>query len=158
MTFPYSTGQIPIYYNHRQSARTHQGKYQDIPSTPLYGFGHGLSYTTFEYGDLKPSAVTFRRGDKVTVEIAVTNTGKMDGAETVHWFVSDPVCTISRPVRELKHFEKQPIRCGETHLFRFEIDPERDLSFTDGDGRRFLETGDYYVIVKDRKVKLTLTE
>ena len=80
MTFPYSTGQIPIYYNHRQSARTHQGKYQDIPSTPLYGFGHGLSYTTFEYGDLKPSAVTFRRGDKVTVEIAVTNTGKMDGA------------------------------------------------------------------------------
>ena len=158
MTFPYSTGQIPIYYNHRQSARTHQGKYQDIPSTPLYGFGHGLSYTTFEYGDLKPSAVTFRRGDKVTVEIAVTNTGKMDGAETVHWFVSDPVCTISRPVRELKHFEKQPIRCGETHLFRFEIDPERDLSFTDGDGRRFLETGDYYVIVKDRKVKLTLAE
>ncbi len=158
MTFPYSTGQIPIYYNHRQSARTHQGKYQDIPSTPLYGFGHGLSYTTFEYGDLKPSAVTFRRGDKVSVEIAVTNTGKMDGAETVHWFVSDPVCTISRPVRELKHFEKQPIRCGETHLFRFEIDPERDLSFTDGDGRRFLETGDYYVIVKDRKVKLTLTE
>lgn len=158
MTFPYSTGQIPIYYNHRQSARTHQGKYQDIPSTPLYGFGHGLSYTTFEYGDLKPSAVTFRRGDKVMVEIAVTNTGKMDGAETVHWFVSDPVCMISRPVRELKHFEKQPIRCGETHLFRFEIDPERDLSFTDGDGRRFLEPGDYYVIVKDRKVKLTLTE
>lgn len=158
MTFPYSTGQIPIYYNHRQSARTHQGKYQDIPNTPLYEFGHGLSYTTFEYGDLQPSATSFRRGEKVTVTVAVTNAGERDGAETVHWFVSDPVCRISRPVRELKHFEKQPIRRGDTHTFRFEIDPERDLSFTDGDGKRFLEAGDYYILVKDKKVKLTLTD
>lgn len=158
MTFPYSTGQIPIYYNHRQSARTHQGKYQDIPNTPLYEFGHGLSYTTFEYGDLQPSATSFRRGEKVTVTVAVTNAGERDGAETVHWFVADPVCRISRPVRELKHFEKQPIRRGETHTFRFEIDPERDLSFTDGDGKRFLEAGDYYILVKDKKVKLTLTD
>lgn len=158
MTFPYSTGQIPIYYNHRQSARTHQGKYQDIPNTPLYEFSHGLSYTTFEYGDLQPSAMSFRRGEKVTVTVAVTNAGERDGSETVHWFVSDPVCRISRPVRELKHFEKQPIRRGETRTFRFEIDPERDLSFTDGDGKRFLEAGDYYILVKDKKVKLTLTD
>lgn len=158
MTFPRSTGQIPIYYNRRQSGRTHQGKYQDIPSTPLYEFGHGLSYTTFEYGDLRPSATTLRRGEKVTVEVSVTNTGGMDGAETVHWFISDPVCRISRPVRELKHFEKQPIRRGETRTFRFEIDPEKDLSFTDGDGNRFLEPGDYFILVKDKKVKLTLTD
>lgn len=90
MTFPYSTGQIPIYYNHRQSGRTHQGKYQDIPSTPLYDFAHGLSYTTFEYGDLQPSATTLRRGEKLTVTVSVTNTGEMDGAETVHWFIADP--------------------------------------------------------------------
>lgn len=158
MTFPYSTGQIPIYYNHRQSGRTHQGKYQDIPSTPLYDFAHGLSYTTFEYGDLQPSATTLRREEKLTVAVSVTNTGQMDGAETVHWFIADPVCRISRPVRELKHFEKQLIRKGETHTFRFEIDPERDLSFTDGDGRRFLEAGDYFILVKDKKIKLTLTE
>lgn len=158
MTFPYSTGQIPIYYNHRQSGRTHQGKYQDIPSTPLYDFGHGLSYTTFEYGDLQPSVTTFRRGEKVTVTVPVTNAGQMDGAETVHWFIADPVCRISRPVRELKHFEKQPIRRGETHTFRFEIDPEKDLSFTDGDGKRFLEAGDYFILVKDKKVKLTLVD
>ena len=158
MTFPRSTGQIPIYYNRRQSGRTHQGKYQDIPSTPLYEFGHGLSYTTFEYGDLRPSATTLRRGEKVTVEVSVTNTGGMDGAETVHWFISDPVCRISRPVRELKHFEKQPIHRGETRTFRFEIDPEKDLSFTDGDGNRFLEPGDYFILVKDKKVKLTLTD
>ena len=158
MTFPRSTGQIPIYYNRRQSGRTPQGKYQDIPSTPLYEFGHGLSYTTFEYGDLRPSATTLRRGEKVTVEVSVTNTGGMDGAETVHWFISDPVCRISRPVRELKHFEKQPIRRGETRTFRFEIDPEKDLSFTDGNGNRFLEPGDYFILVKDKKVKLTLTD
>jgi len=158
MTFPRSTGQIPIYYNRRQSGRTHQGKYQDIPSTPLYEFGHGLSYTTFEYGDLRPSATTLRRGEKTTVEVSVTNTGDMDGAETVHWFISDPVCRISRPVRELKHFEKQPIRRGETRTFRFEIDPEKDLSFTDGNGNRFLEPGDYFILVKDKKVKLTLTD
>ena len=158
MTFPRSTGQIPIYYNRRQSGRTHQGKYQDIPSTPLYEFGHGLSYTTFEYGDLRPSATTLRRGEKTTVEVSVTNTGDMDGAETVHWFISDPVCRISRPVRELKHFEKQPIRRGETRTFRFEIDPEKDLSFTDDDGNRFLEPGDYFILVKDKKVKLTLTD
>ena len=158
MTFPYSTGQIPIYYNHRQSGRTHQGKYQDIPSTPLYDFGYGLSYTTFEYGDLQPSVTTFRRGEKVTVTVPVTNAGQMDGAETVHWFIADPVCRISRPVRELKHFEKQPIRRGETHTFRFEIDPEKDLSFTDSDGKRFLEAGDYFILVKDKKVKLTLVD
>ena len=125
---------------------------------PLFAFGHGLSYTTFEYGDLRPSATTLRRGEKVTVEVSVTNTGGMDGAETVHWFISDPVCRISRPVRELKHFEKQPIRRGETRTFRFEIDPEKDLSFTDGDGNRFLEPGDYFILVKDKKVKLTLTD
>lgn len=125
---------------------------------PLYEFGHGLSYTTFEYGDLRPSATTLRRGEKTTVEVSVTNTGDMDGAETVHWFISDPVCRISRPVRELKHFEKQPIRRGETRTFRFEIDPEKDLSFTDGNGNRFLEPGDYFILVKDKKVKLTLTD
>lgn len=94
----------------------------------------------------------------MTVEVSVTNTGGMDGAETVHWFISDPVCRISRPVRELKHFEKQSIRRGETRTFRFEIDPEKDLSFTDGDGNRFLEPGDYFILVKDKKVKLTLTD
>lgn len=158
ITFPYSTGQIPIYYNRRQSARPYQGKYQDIPSTPLYEFAHGLSYTTFEYGDLKPSAVRIKRGDKFTVEIAVTNTGDRDGAETVHWFVSDPVATISRPVKELKYFQKQLIKKGETKTFSFEVDPLRDLGFVDGEGNRFLEPGDYYIAVKDKKVKIEVTD
>lgn len=155
MTFPYTTGQIPIYYNHRAPARKgSQGRYQDIPSTPLYDFGYGLSYTDFQYGDLKASAERVKRGDKLTVEVAVTNSGDRDGQETVHWFVSDPVCSISRPVKELKFFEKLPLKAGETKVFRFQIDTDRDFGFVDSDGKRFLEAGDYYVLVKDRKLKI----
>lgn len=158
MTFPYATGQIPIYYNHRQSARVNQGKYQDIPSTPLYEFAHGLSYTTFEYGELKASASKVRRNDKLLVEIPVTNTGECAGAETVHWFITDPYCTISRPVKELKHFEKQTLAKGETGVFRFEVDLYRDFGFVDADGKRFLESGDYYIQVKDKKIKVELID
>lgn len=158
ITFPWSTGQIPLYYNSRQSARPLQGKYQDQPTVPLYEFGHGLSYTSFEYGDLQLSADTIRRGEKLKVEVRVTNTGKVDGKETVHWFVRDPVCSIARPVKELKCFEKRTIRQGESQTFCFEIDPERDLSFVDSDGNRFLEPGTYYVMVKDKRVCIELLE
>jgi beta-glucosidase len=158
MTFPYSTGQIPVYYNARQSARTHQGKYQDIPTTPLYGFTHGLSYTNYVYGDMKASATKIKRGDKLSFDIAVTNSGKMDGKETVHWFISDPVSTISRPVKELKYFEKQLLKAGETRVFRFEVDLMRDFGFVDSTGKRFLESGDYYVMVKDKKIKIELVD
>ena len=157
ITFPYSTGQVPIYYNHRAPARKgNLGRYQDIPSTPLYDFGYGLSYTEYKYGDLKASTDKVKRGDKLTVEVAVTNTGDRDGMETVHWFICDPVCSISRPVKELKFFEKQSVKAGETKVFRFEIDTDRDLAFVDGDGKRFLEAGDYYILVKDRKLKIHL--
>ncbi|MFN0256941.1 glycoside hydrolase family 3 N-terminal domain-containing protein [Pedobacter ureilyticus] len=158
MTFPFSTGQIPIYYNYRQSARPHQGKYQDIQSTPLYEFAHGLSYTTFEYGDLKVSAIQIKRGEKLTVEIPVKNTGDRDGVETVHWFIQDPVSSISRPIKELKYFEKQLLKKGETKTYKFEVDLQRDLSFVDGDGKRFLEAGDYNIIVKNKKIKIEIVD
>lgn len=158
MTFPFSTGQIPIYYNYRQSARPHQGKYQDIQSTPLYEFAHGLSYTTFEYGDLKVSATQIKRGEKLTVEIPVKNTGDRDGVETVHWFIQDPVSSISRPIKELKYFEKQLLKKGETKTYKFEVDLQRDLSFVDGDGKRFLEAGDYNIIVKNKKIKIEIVD
>ncbi len=158
VTFPRTTGQIPIYYNRRQSSRPALGKYQDIPSTPLYEFGHGLSYTTYRYGEIKLSRQTVREDESLTAEIAVTNTGHLAGAETVHWFITDPYSRISRPVRELKYFEKQLIQPGETKIFRFEIHPMRDLSFVDSDGKRFLEKGTYYVQVKDKRIKLEIDE
>lgn len=158
MTFPYSTGQIPIYYNRRKSGRGHQGFYKDITSDPLYPFGHGLSYTEFKYGTVTPSATKVKRGDKLSAEVTVTNTGARDGAETVHWFISDPYCSITRPVKELKHFEKQLIKAGETKTFRFDIDLERDFGFVNEDGKRFLEAGEYHILVQGQTVKIELID
>ena len=158
MTFPYSTGQIPIYYNRRKSGRGHQGFYKDITSDPLYPFGHGLSYTEFKYGTVTPSATKVKRGDKLSAEVTVTNTGSRDGAETVHWFISDPYCSITRPVKELKHFEKQLIKAGETKTFRFDIDLERDFGFVNEDGKRFLEAGEYHILVQGKTVKIELID
>ena len=156
MTFPRSTGQIPIYYNRRGAARRHQGFYQDIPSTPLYPFGHGLSYTTFTYGEPTVSATTFRKGDKVTVSVPVTNTGARTGAETVMWFTADPAASITRPLMELKHFEKRELKPGETATFTFTIDPMKHLSFPDSDGNRILEPGDFKVMVGPHTVNLVM--
>ena len=158
MTFPYSTGQIPIYYNRRKSGRGHQGFYKDITSDPLYPFGHGLSYTEFKYSTVTPSATKVKRGDKLSAEVTVTNTGARDGAETVHWFISDPYCSITRPVKELKHFEKQFIKAGETKTFRFDIDLERDFGFVNEDGKRFLEAGEYHILVQGQTVKIELID
>ena len=92
------------------------------------------------------------------VEIPVTNTGDRAGMETVHWFIADPICSISRPIKELKHFDKQTLAKGESKVFRFEIDINRDFGFVDGSGNRFVEPGDFYVIVKDKKIKIELTD
>ena len=159
ITFPYSTGQIPIYYNRRKSGRRgNQGIYQDITSEPLYPFGHGLSYTEFKYGTVTPSATRVKRGEKLSVEVNVTNTGTRDGAETVHWFIADPYCSITRPMKELKYFEKQQFKAGETKTFHFDVDLERDFGFVNKNGERFLEAGEYEIIVKDQKVKIELVE
>lgn len=156
ITFPFDSGQIPIYYNERQSSRPDQGQYQDIPTTPMYDFGYGLSYTKFSYGTMRASSGSIPKNGKLRVEVPVTNTGNMDGYEIVHWFISDPYCSISRPIKELKHFEKRFLKKGETAIFSFEIDPQRDFSYIDETGNRFLEEGDYYVLVKDQKVKIEI--
>lgn len=157
ITFPYSTGQIPIYYNRRKSGRHHQGFYQDITSNPMYEFGHGLSYTSYEYGDLTASHSDFKRDDKIRVSVPVSNIGTVAGDEAVLWFISDPYSSITRPERELKYFEKKHIEPGETVVYTFNIDPMRDLSFVDGNGHRVLEAGEFYVIVNGKKLKLNLT-
>ncbi len=159
ITFPLTTGQIPVYYNMRQSARPTQGKYQDISTAPLYWFGHGLSYTTFRYGVMKLSTTKIKKSEKLTVTVEVSNTGAVSGAETIHWYISDPASSISRPMKELKFFEKREIAAGGKTTFKFEIDPMRDLSYVDAKGNRFLETGDYYVLVNsNQKVKFEVTE
>lgn len=158
ITFPQTTGQIPIYYNMRESARPKSGHYQDIPRDALYWFGHGLSYTTYDYSPIKLSASKIRKNEKVIAEVEVTNSGNRDGKETVLWFIKDPFATISRPMKELKSFEKKHIKAGEKAVYRFEIDPMKDLSYVDSNGERHLETGDFFVIVNDQKILFELID
>ncbi|GAB2688325.1 glycoside hydrolase family 3 N-terminal domain-containing protein [Mucilaginibacter koreensis] len=158
ITFPMSTGQIPIYYDMRQSARPNSGKYQDISTNPLYWFGYGLSYTTYQYSPVKLSASTIKKTQKLVAEVEVANTGSMAGKETVLWYISDPAASISRPMKELKYFEKKQIEAGKSVVYRFEIDPIRDLSFPDADGKMHLEAGDFYIHAGEQKIKFQLTE
>jgi beta-glucosidase len=158
ITFPLTTGQIPTYYDMRQAARPFSGKYQDIPTDPLYWFGHGLSYTTFSYGNIKLSSDKIKKGQKLVAEVEVSNTGSVDGKEAVLWYIADPVASISRPMKELKFFEKKEIAAGQKTVFKFEIDPMRDLSFPDADGKRHLEAGDFYLMAGNQKVKFQLED
>jgi beta-glucosidase len=157
ITFPYATGQIPIYYDrHKSGRRGTQGIYKDITSEPLYPFGHGLSYTTLCYGEphlVGAPSLT----EPFSIEVAVSNTGKVDGQEAVLWYVSDPYCSVvTRPEKELKFFEKKLIKAGATEVFRFEVDPSRDLGYLDGDGKYILESGEFHIIAGSRDLKLVL--
>ena len=158
ITFPLTTGQIPTYYNMRQSARPKLGGYQDISTDPKYWFGHGLSYTTFSYGAVKLSDSIVKKSKKIIAEVEITNTGLKDGKETAMWFIADPVASVTRPMKELKYFEKLELKAGEKKVFRFEIDPMRDLSFPDEKGIKKLETGDFYLMIDKQKIKFELID
>jgi beta-glucosidase len=142
----------------RQSARPYgkMGDYQDISTAPLYWFGHGLSYTSFKFSEARLSSVKINKNQKLTVEVSVTNTGTVKGKEAVLWYITDPAASISRPMKELKYFEKKEINPGESVVYQFVIDPMRDLSFSDATGKRLLEAGDFYVWVNNQKIKFEL--
>ncbi len=158
ITFPLTTGQIPTYYDMRQSARPKEGLYQDIATEPLYWFGHGLSYANFSYAQPVASAIKVKKQGKVSVSVSVKNTSEVEGKETALWYISQPVASISRPMKELKFFEKKNLKAGEEATFTFEIVPTRDLSFTDANGNRHLEAGDYFIEVGKKKVKIELVD
>ena len=162
ITFPYTTGQVPIYYNYRINARASwgesQGCYRDAPTKPLYPFGYGLSYSRFEYSDLNVSKAEFTKNEKIRLNVKVKNVSSVNGKETVFWYVDDCVASVSQPVKKLKFFEKKMINGGETVEFCFEIDPKRDLSFLDSRGEMRLEAGDFYIMVNDMRIKITLVD
>ena len=154
MTFPRTVGQIPVFYNKHQSARVGNknwsGLYQDIESTPMYWFGHGLSYTTFSYHDLKINEETLE------AKVNVTNTGERKGKETLLWYVIDPEAKITQPLKKLKNFEKIDLEPGETKIVSFHIRPEEHLSYVDSKGAIHLEPGIFYIEVGGLKASLTL--
>lgn len=134
MTFPRNVGQIPIYYAFKNTGRPYDEKnifstqYLDVPNTPLYPFGYGLSYTSFEYDSVEVSKVELSGDEVLTAKIKVSNTGKYAGEEIVQLYIQDPVASISRPVKELKDFKKVMITPGETKEITFSITTD-DLKF-----------------------------
>jgi len=152
MTFPRNVGQVPIYYNAKNTGRPfdenqkYTSKYLDVPSEPLYPFGHGLSYTTFSYGDIKLSKTSITAADKLQVTVNVSNTGNQDGVETVQLYIRDLVGSITRPVKELKRFEKVALKKGESKAVTFTLSVE-DLKFFNGDLKWGAEPGDFKVFV-----------
>ena len=154
MSFPRNVGQIPVYYNHKNTGRPLTGKwfskfqsnYIDVPNEPLYPFGYGLSYTQFEYGALQLSAKQLKGNQKLTVTVPVKNTGKYAGKEVVQLYIRDEVGSITRPVQELKGFNKIELAPGETKNVSFEITPEL-LKFYNGDIKFDWESGDFQIMV-----------
>ena len=154
MTFPYAVGQIPIYYNHFNTGRPAQtdglgnwySRYRDMTREPLYPFGYGLSYTSYTYGEPKLSSPTIKKEDKLTITVAISNTGKVDGEETVQLYIRDYAASVVRPVKELKAFKKIMLKAGETKEISFTL-TKKELSFYDANGNPVVEPGKFSVFV-----------
>ena len=154
-TFPQNVGQIPLFYNHKNTGRPLQegrwfekfrSNYLDVSNEPLYPFGYGLSYTTFAYSDIHLSSTEMSADGKLTATVTVTNTGSRDGAEVVQLYIRDRVGSVTRPVKELKGFEKIFLKAGESRKVSFSITPEL-LKFYNYDLQFVCEPGDFDVMI-----------
>ncbi|MDN5202159.1 beta-glucosidase BglX [Fulvivirgaceae bacterium BMA10] len=159
VSFPRNVGQVPIYYNYKQTGRLYDGdydepasqriylsKYRDVPNSPLYPFGHGLSYTEFEYSEIDLSKEIINMDEKLQIKVQVKNVGLYDGEEVVQLYVRDLVGSVTRPVKELKGFEKIHLAAGETKEVVFELSVE-DLSFYRKDMTFGPEPGTFHVFI-----------
>ena len=152
VTFPRSVGQVPIYYNYLHTGRPpdaqnkYTSKYLDLPSSPLFPFGHGLSYTKFKISNLQLSAPRIAANGKVTVSVEVENVGQRAGDEVVQLYIRDLVATMSRPVKELKGFQRVTLQPGEKRRVEFVLDREH-LGFWNREMRFVVEPGEFRVMV-----------
>jgi beta-glucosidase len=152
MTFPRSLGQVPLFYNQKNTGRPinekekYTSKYLDIPNTPLFPFGYGLSYTTFSYGAPTISKKALGMKDSLQVSVVVTNTGKLAGHEVVQLYVQDLVGSVTRPVKELKGFQKILLAPGQAQTVTFTIHTD-DLRFYTQDMRFVAEPGAFKAMV-----------
>jgi beta-glucosidase len=155
-TMPRSVGQIPIYYNHLNTGRPidesnpgfqkFRSNYLDVPNSPLFPFGYGLSYTTFDYSDMALSSDVLDQNGSLTASVKVTNTGKVKGDEIVQMYIRDKVGSIARPVKELKGFERISLNPGESKTVTFTITPEL-LKFYNFDLEYVAEPGDFDLMI-----------
>ena len=155
-TFPRNVGQIPIYYSHKNTGRPlgddskwfqkFRSNYLDVPNSPLFPFGYGLSYTTFQYSDIKLSKNSLTQTDKIMASVEVKNTGNFDGEEVVQLYIHDKVGSITRPVKELKGFEKIMLKKGESKMVSFTISVN-DLKFYDNKLNYKAEAGEFELMI-----------
>jgi beta-glucosidase len=159
MTFPRSLGQVPIYYNAKNTGRPlsqdkvdkctyerFRSNYMDECNTPLYSFGYGLSYTKFNYSDITVSNTNPKGDQAIQASVTVTNNGNYDGAEVVQLYIRDMVGSITRPVKELKGFQKIFLKKGESRKVTFDITPE-NLKFYNGDLKYDWESGEFDIMI-----------
>ena len=153
VTMPKSVGQIPIYYSHLNTGRPNKtwftkftSNYLDIDNAPLYPFGYGKSYTTFQYGAPTISGTTMNQDGSLTVSVKVSNTGNYDGAEVVQLYIRDLVGKIARPVSELKDFKRIFLKKGESQVVNFTITADK-LKFYDNELNYICEPGEFNVMV-----------
>lgn len=152
VTFPRNEGQIPLFYNMKNTGRPfdannkYSSKYLDVPNEPLYPFGYGLSYTHFTYSDVKLDKTSMTKGQRIQASIELTNAGDKDGEETVQLYIRDLVGSSTRPIKELKGFEKVFLKAGEKKTITFEIN-EKMLSFYNYDLKFVAEPGDFEVMI-----------
>jgi beta-glucosidase len=155
MTFPYHVGQIPVHYNSKTTGRPaksqfkaqgYSSSYVDIRNAPLFPFGYGLSYSEFEYSDLKVLTPEVELGGVVKVSVKVTNKSKYDGVDVAQLYVRDVVAETTRPVRELKGFERFSLKAGESKVITFEV-PTSDLAYCHRDMSWKADKGEFKVWV-----------
>lgn len=154
-TFPQNVGQLPIYYSQKNTGRPlapggwfakFRSNYLDVSNDPLYPFGYGLSYTSFSYGDVKLSKSSFKSGGSITASVEVKNTGSREGKEVVQLYIRDLVGSVTRPVKELKGFEKISLKPGESRTITFTINADL-LKFYDAELKYVAEPGDFKVFI-----------
>ncbi|WP_026713026.1 beta-glucosidase BglX [Flavobacterium daejeonense] len=153
MSFPRNVGQVPIYYNNYNTGRpinsdknVFWSHYTDVEKTPLFPFGFGLSYTTFDYKNLKINKAVFAKEESVVVSVDVTNSGNYNGKEVVQLYLHDEVASLARPVKELKGFELVDLKKGETKTVTFTL-TEKELGFYDNEGNYLVEPGAFKIMV-----------
>ncbi|MEL6820960.1 MAG: glycoside hydrolase family 3 C-terminal domain-containing protein [Calditrichota bacterium] len=143
ITIPKSVGQLPVFYNHKESGRR---GYVDGDSNPLYPFGHGLSYTTFEYSNLKINPAIISVDGKATVSVDIKNSGKVAGTEVVQLYINDKFSSVVTPVIELKGFDRVDLKPGEVKTVSMELNEEH-LSLWNAEIKEVVEPGTFEVMV-----------